>query len=228
MRTHLINLLLVAIFISTMFYGCTTQYDEPTSRSPEPPVPQATSTTEPPIKQATPSSELQSETVSSKTIPRDKQAKPEGEPRIKVSIKIDRLDVMGIIGQSGSQMETWNLSYAEGTYSQNLQDTQVTGEIIDLGGVKLVNGKEYPFLMAEGKVFVWQCESSKQTVEKTTNERGFTVLHEEKVWSSTDGNVTIIKLEGVFGLVLDPEGFPRDLKVIGLSDSKFMYLYPSK
>lgn len=134
---------------------------------------------------------------------------------------------MSILEQSGSQIKTWDLSYAKGTYSQTLQNTPATGEIIDLGGLKLVNGKEYPFLMAEGKAFFRRSGSNKQPIEESTN-GNFSIQHEEQVWSSADGNVIISQIEGVFGFVLDPRRFPRDLRVIGVLDSMFVYPYSSE
>jgi hypothetical protein len=156
------------------------------------------------------------------------QANPTTEPKIELAGELQRLDVMTMLGQSESQLPMWDLSYAKGTYSHTFQDKRVTGEIIDLGGLRIKSGKEYPFLMAEGRVFVRWSESQKPLIEETTNEKGFSLQIEEQIWNSADGTVTIAQMDGIFGFVLDPEGFPRALKVIGVSDSKLMYLYASE
>jgi hypothetical protein len=145
--------------------------------------------------------------------------------QVKTAVTLTQVEMM--LGAK-DDFTTWDLSVAVGTYVQTFGERDVKGRIIDLGALQLPDGSTYPMLMAEGRAMVVRTEAVPQPIAKISNAQNLILAADEKVWGSPDGKTSVLLARGTFYLVLDPKGFPKDKKVIGIADSKLLYLYPTQ
>jgi len=150
-------------------------------------------------------------------------------PSVVTNVKLDKLDIMNVIGGGGEELAKWDYSYAKGSYSQFFETRKADGKIYDLGGLILANGKTYPLLMIDGQVFIIQknkYHNDDCKVTKITNKLDFDLntKRKEAIQTSKDGEEIISIADGAC-LVLDPRQFPSKIVVIGVADSKMFYPY---
>jgi hypothetical protein len=149
----------------------------------------------------------------------------QGPEQIQTTVTLTNMEMM--LGAK-DDFTRWDLSAASGSYVQVFGDRTLNGRIIDLGALQLPDGTTYPMLMAEGHALVVRTEAGPQTVGKVSNTQDLVLAPKETVWRAPDGKTTVLLARGVFYLVLDPKGFPENKKVIGIADSKTLFLYPTK
>ena len=152
-------------------------------------------------------------------------AKPGQAPeQIQTTVTLTHVEIM--LGAQ-NDFTRWDLSSAAGSYVQVFRDRNLNGRVIDLGALQLPDGTTYPMLMVEGHAVVVRTEADPQKIARVSNTQDLVLAPKETVWTSPDGKTTVLVARGVFYLVLDPKGFPANKKVIGVADSKTLYLYPT-
>ncbi len=153
-------------------------------------------------------------------------AKPGQMPeQIQTTVTFTHVEMM-LGGQD--DFKRWDLSSAAGSYVQVFRDRDLNGRVIDLGALQLPDGSTYPMLLVEGHALLVRTEASPQKIARVSNTQDLVLAPKETVWTSPDGKTTALLARGVFYLVLDPKGFPENQKVIGVADSKTLYLYPTR
>ena len=145
--------------------------------------------------------------------------------QVKTTVTFTRVQMM--LGAS-DDFTKWDLSTVAGTYDQAFGDRHPAGRIMDLGALRMPDGSTYPMLMVEGDALVVETAAGPKTIGKVSNSQDLVLAPKETVWKSPDGKTTVLMARGIFFLVLDPKGFPENKTVIGIADSKTLYLYPAQ
>ena len=176
--------------------------------------------------------------VSATALRADKTGRTQVAPTIQTTFQLKTLDLVDIVGAADNDFAKWHLGIAQGTYTQTLDGNKAQGEIYDLGAVMVKSGKVYPVLLGSGEFFFRvddPAAKENEGVRMFSNEpkeedKRYTImgfLH-QRVWRSDDAKTSIHLIKGLANFVVDPAGFPRVQRVIGMADCDTVYLHPEK